>query len=230
MRKKVITFIRHAESENNFLHRSLGENYLNARKHDPGLTENGIAQAKSLEKYLRERKSLYKFDLVISSPMKRAIQTSKIVFDRTVIHKVVWDNVFEAKGPYEQEKSFTGMKRSEFTMNYPEYMLPPGINEKGWFHYSKPESPSFTFKRSRIVVKNILDDVKYKRIVIISHGKFISHLLTVIFQDYILRGVPCATFFFPNNTSITTLIYSGGYFFIKDMMICPHLENPPIWM
>ena len=80
MKAKSITLIRHAESLNNLLFANPSETYYITRKADPGLTERGVNQSIELKNYLKQNIHEYNFDLIISSPMFRAIETSKIVF------------------------------------------------------------------------------------------------------------------------------------------------------
>ena len=68
-----IVCIRHGESTFNAAHRATGRDpgHLDAR-----LTERGQAQARAA----RERLAQIPFELVVTSPLTRAIQTSAILF------------------------------------------------------------------------------------------------------------------------------------------------------
>ena len=69
-RRKAISFIRHAESTHNIPP-------YDVRQRDPYLSERGRAQAEALGQQFPNIESV---DLVVCSPMKRAIQTAVVAF------------------------------------------------------------------------------------------------------------------------------------------------------
>ena len=89
MKKKLITLIRHAESINNALYDSSDTSYYDLRKSDPELTDLGIQQSKLLQKYFDSNKTQYNYDLIISSPMLRALQTTQLSFSNFKSPKIV---------------------------------------------------------------------------------------------------------------------------------------------
>lgn len=228
MRKKVITLIRHAESENNLFHESPQKKNIEKPEPDPKLTGKGIIQATKLGNYFKENESLYNFDLIISSPMKRAIETSSIIFDKINANKTIWDTVFEAKGPFNNENTRSCIKRSEFQKSFPDFSLPVTINERGWYHKHYPEPIYTTFNRAKKVLKALINEPNYINIAIVSHCIFISFILRLLLFKHIFINLPCLCNFAPPNTSLTTFIVLDKIIFIKDLMISPHLETPLI--
>ena len=79
-------FIRHAEAEHNVLFRS-GKADEGLQILDPKLTDKGKRQAEALGRYI-ESEGL-EFDLVICSPLTRALETCEIVFSNIAPEKVV---------------------------------------------------------------------------------------------------------------------------------------------
>ena len=250
MKKKLITLIRHAESINNALYDSSDTSYYDLRKSDPELTDLGIQQSKLLQKYFDSNKTQYNYDLIISSPMLRALQTTQLSFSNFKSPKIVWTNTFESKGPYQQLTSVSGMKRSEFLEMFPEFsipiclyksdrrlvykktsiylikiIIPNEVSENGWYIDKEIETSQQTFNRARRLIANILAIQNCENIVIVSHQKFIAIMMTVIIKEFgLFYNPPIWCKFSISNTGITNIMYSKNKFIIKDFNIIPHLE------
>ena len=225
MKKKLITLIRHAESINNALYDSSDTSYYDLRKSDPELTDLGIQQSKLLQKYFDSNKTQYNYDLIISSPMLRALQTTQLSFSNFKSPKIVWTNTFESKGPYQQLTSVSGMKRSEFLEMFPEFSIPNEVSENGWYIDKEIETSQQTFNRARRLIANILAIQNCENIVIVSHQKFIAIMMTVIIKEFgLFYNPPIWCKFSISNTGITNIMYSKNKFIIKDFNIIPHLE------
>lgn len=90
---------------------------------DVKLTEKGIEQAKELSDVVQN----YNIDMVISSPLKRAIETSEIVADKNNIPFQIEELLIEQNyGIYEgvdrKNDSFLANKRN-FAYRYPKVQL-----------------------------------------------------------------------------------------------------------
>ncbi len=99
--------IRHAESENN-------AKPACERVEDPAITAVGRLQASHLANWLKTMK----FDELITSPVLRALQTTRYISDATGHHVRVWADVFEEGGIYpgygpQATAGATGLKRSD---------------------------------------------------------------------------------------------------------------------
>lgn len=132
---------------------------------DISLTEKGIEQAKELAQKVREKQ----IDLIISSPLKRALETSKIVSDICRIPMEVDRRLIEQNyGIYEG----TDRKNAAFLAN------------KRNFAYKYPNGESMMQVAHRIY--NFLEDIKRqypdKNILIISHGG-VCRIIHTYFQD-----------------------------------------------
>ena len=123
--------IRHAESENN-------AKPIYERVEDPSLTAVGRMQATHLGDWVRT----LKFDVLITSPVLRALQTTRHIFDRTGRHVHVWDNVFEEGGIYrghgpDATEGGPGLSRSKViehvTGDSDSCTLDPSIGDHGWW-------------------------------------------------------------------------------------------------
>ena len=224
MRKKVITFIRHAESENNALFDKKTERYLELRKAEPFLTTTGESQALLLKQYFRKNKAAYDFDLVLSSPMKRAMQTAKILFEGSSAIKKVSDLIFESRGPYELEKPVPGLSAAEFKKDYPDFQLPFAVSDNGWYHEDEIEDIYEAFMRAKRLMRAIEIEIKQSRIAIVTHGRFLSFIFTILMKEYLMKefnfGIPTM----PELTSLTNLIYTQKTYIIQDFAITPHVD------
>lgn len=104
---------RHGETEWNVLNKVCGRTEVE-------LTENGREQAAVLGENLRDRK----IDVIIASPMKRAVETGKIIAEKCGVLTVEVDDrlIEQDYGIYEgvdrKDEGFLGNKRN-FAYKYP---------------------------------------------------------------------------------------------------------------
>jgi len=104
--KNTIALIRHGETEWNLQMRTQG--HL-----DSPLTEKGILQAKKIVRKLKNQK----FDIVISSPLGRAVQTSKIISKELQIPKIIMDECFAERNL----GALQGCNKEESTKLFPHF-------------------------------------------------------------------------------------------------------------
>ena len=103
---------RHGETDWNALNKVCGRTEVD-------LTENGRMQAKALAEILKDKR----IDIIVSSPMKRAVETSRIIAERCGADIVIDDRLIEQDyGVYEgadrKDEGFLGNKRN-FAYRYP---------------------------------------------------------------------------------------------------------------
>ncbi len=157
-----IYFLRHGTTIWNVEGRLQGRN-------DSDLTEEGINRAIRLRNKLED----VKFDLIYSSPQKRALETANIIRGNRdaeiTIHEALYEIDF---GDWE------GMKipdiEREFSKEFHTFMAEP---EK--YHPTKGESFVDLFKR----VQEFLDEIKNlnnENILVVTHGATIKAMLTII--------------------------------------------------
>ena len=120
---------------------------------DVELTEKGIEQAKKLAETVQN----YSIDIILSSPLKRAVETSKIVAAKNNIPMQIEELLIEQDyGIYEgvdrKNESFLANKRN--------------------FAYRYPEGESMMQVAYRIygLIEKLKKEYKDKNILIISHG------------------------------------------------------------
>ena len=151
---------RHGQTDYNKNERILGTT-------DIELNETGIAQAQELAEKIKE---LGCVDLIIASPMKRAIRTAKIVSEHTGISIVTDERLREWDyGEYEGKARFTG----GFTENKAEFGVKMGKTGESLLQLAHR-------------VYSVLDDIREKysdrTVLIVSHGG-ICRVIETYFND-----------------------------------------------
>lgn len=203
-----IYFIRHGETVWNTLKIFQGSS-------NSPLTEKGILQAKKLGKRLEN----IEFNKFYSSPLGRAIQTSKyIIGDRDIEIIPIKELQEISVGKME------GVNREIFLSTYPE-------EYEKFFSNSKDYNPvafdgeSFVdfLKRVEDGIKKIVnahnqDDV----VAVVTHGVTLKGILKIVknipFEDF--KNVEV-----PENTSLTIVNYSDGKFTIELFSDTSHLDG-----
>lgn len=132
---------------------------------DVELTEKGIEQAKKLAETVQD----HNIDIILSSPLKRAVETSKIVADKNNIPLQIEELLIEQDyGIYEgvdrKNESFLANKRN--------------------FAYKYPEGESMMQVAYRIygLIEKLKEQYKDKNILMISHGG-VCRIIRTYFQD-----------------------------------------------
>lgn len=195
--------IRHAESENN-----ARPAYL--RVEDPAITPVGRLQAESLAQWTRS----LKIDVLITSPFRRSLQTSRIVGDACgPLQAMVWHDVFERGGCYcghgdTAVEGRPGLSRTSILSELPTAIVDQSISEDGWWFGKAKETDQETLCRAGVVIDRLISTFSgsEKSVVAILHADFIRTLLVQM-----LQGTADATHFGPlRNTGITKVGFDGS--------------------
>lgn len=142
-----ILITRHGQTEWNVLKKVQG-------KADIELNENGINQAVLTAKNLRNEK----IDLIISSPLKRALQTAQIINQSKNIPIIIDERISER-----DFGEFEGKETKNF--NFEEFWSYK-VNKK----YEKAENIKDFFDRIYKFLDETKEKYKNKRILIVTHG------------------------------------------------------------
>jgi len=194
--------IRHAESENN-------ARPAYQRVEDPSITPVGRLQAEALAQWSRS----LKIDVLITSPFRRSLQTSRMVLDSSKpTAAMIWHNVFERGGCYlgygdTNIQPRPGLGRSLIMSELPRAVLDETITEEGWWVGKQKETDEETELRAGIVINRLIETFgdSGKNILAVLHADFIRTLLTQM-----LHPVADATQFGPlRNTGITKVDFNG---------------------
>ncbi|NPV77899.1 MAG: histidine phosphatase family protein [Anaerolineae bacterium] len=217
-------FIRHAQSFNNALWERTGSS--NGRSEDPELTETGIKQAKILAKQFAHsasdqeglnhnawKKEELHLTHLYTSLMIRAVSTGIEVAKCAGLKLMAWPDIHEGGGIFVEDPETgvrvgrAGKRRRFFEENYPELILPPNLEEGGW--WNRPhESTEECEARARMVIDTLLSrhGSGSDRVAMISHVGFYNVFLRVLFQ------IPeqAAVWFALNNCGITRIDFAKG--------------------
>ena len=191
---KKIFLVRHAESFGN-----AGNKWQGA---DEGLTERGVEQAHAVG----ARLAGISFDALISSPMRRASQTSAIVAEHCA-----WDKDIEFSDLFVERKKpseLIGVERVSEKSHEIDRELTAHFGEPGW-HHSDEENFEDMTSRARKALQ-LLVDHPADDIVVLTHGYFMRVLAaTAIVGDSLTPGVihHFLTSFRTANTGITLLVF-----------------------
>lgn len=195
--------IRHAESENN-------AKPIHRRVEDPALTAVGRLQAKHLGDWA---KSLH-IDVLISSPVRRALQTTRYISDAKHRHIHVWADCFEEGGIYSGHgpdaiTGGPGLTRDEVIAhigNSSEATLDETITHTGWYGRHR-ETPAEAVARATSVISRLIATfgTKDQAVAVVIHADFKRKLLIQM-----LDGSVDANVLGPlRNTGITKVDFDG---------------------
>ena len=185
-----ITFIRHAESVNNYLW------YKNASyeggSSDAPITDFGRQQAQALSDYLTVHRDTFAFDRIYISPFLRTLQTAA-AFSHLYedIPQLVWPWIYEGGGVFSTNFETGerivggGLLHSEMQAQFPQFSLDDSINEEGWYHLGMVEPGYHRSYRANYVLHTLLEQFgkSEEHIALVSHGGFHNHLINAILGD-----------------------------------------------
>lgn len=142
-----ILLTRHGQTDWNLLKKVQG-------KADIELNETGIQQAETIRDSLKEER----IDLILCSPLKRAIQTAEIINQGRNIRMIIDERVSER-----DFGEFEGMPNTDFDFN-------AFWSYKQNLKYDKAENIKDFFRRVYNFLDNIKNEYAGKRILIVAHG------------------------------------------------------------
>ena len=186
-----IYLLRHAETDAN-------KNYIVQGRMDNPINETGVKQAIDTGKYLKQLN--IDFDLVISSPLKRAYKTATLINHGMVRARpiIIDRNLIERNfGDYD------GRKISDDYYDLTRNGMIPNM-----------ETDEILEERVVSTLKSIAEKHDNKRLLIITH----SHVIKALLHKYI-EGFTYMTFL--HNCSLTKIQYENNTFKILDYNIDP---------
>lgn len=187
--------IRHAQSTNQVLENQAERNF------DPPLTDLGRRQAEILARHLatgtqREPSTNdnggrygYGITQLYCSPMWRALQTAQPVGQALGLTPEVWIDIHEQGGIYLDHGEsggivgYPGKTRSEILREFPNYLLPEGITEQGWWNQGKEDRSACIGRAIRVVQELQKRSEGEERIAIVSHAGFIDAFLKALLNQ-----------------------------------------------
>ncbi len=225
--------IRHAQSTNN----ALGD--PRNRVCDPALTELGQRQAEIVAQHMANgnhpipwektpRSQGCPITRLYCSPMWRALQTAQPIGQALGLTPEVWIDIHERGGIYldhgaEGVVGYPGKTRTEILAEFPNYVLPAGVTEQGWWHYPGQETRSAFYERVTRVAKKLRRwAAGDERIAMVTHGTFIDTLLKMLFN----QAVDYEVYYHHLSTAISWIGFRGdGHLDVEYLNWVNHL--PP---
>jgi len=213
---KEIYFIRHGQTNEN----SLG--IWQGSEIDSDLNELGRQQAKKSGKYLKKYRIKDKnFDCIISSPMKRAIETAEIIGKELKLTKKIeiFDELIElgrgkmsglSKDDKYRQKIEKEIEKKQKKIGDPiEYIYEFDMDKylNGKFNIGI-ESESNISKRSKKII-DFIESKKCKKILVISHAGIIMNTIKSIFN---LNYTPIGNLSNGKNCWISYIQNDGGIY------------------
>ncbi|MCM3567991.1 histidine phosphatase family protein [Neobacillus mesonae] len=156
----TICIVRHGETDWNLAGKLQGST-------DIPLNEKGIQQAKESGQYLKNSN----WEVIITSPLKRAKRTAEIINESLNIPLVVME---EFKEKYFGDAE--GMTFEERRRAFPDYQYP---NEEDQSHF---------MNRLMAGLEKINQNYKDKRVLLVAHGAVIGSLLAQLSNGELGRG------------------------------------------
>jgi len=206
---KEIYFIRHGQTDENSLGIRQGSEI------DSELNELGRKQAKKSGKYLKKYRIKYKkFDCILSSPLKRAIETAEIIGKEIKYPKKIElrrgkmsglskDDKYKKKIEKEIEKK---QKKIGDPIEYIyEFDMDKYLNKK--FNVGI-ETKTEMNKRSKKII-DFIESKKCKKILVVSHAGIIMNTIKKIFN---LNFTPIGNLSMGKNCWISYIQNDGGIY------------------
>ncbi len=193
--------IRHAQSTNNALIDQ------STRVADPPLTELGQQQAETLAKHLAtgrdpadlahivwaynmtnpHREPGYGITRLLCSPMWRSLQTARPIAHELGLKPEIWIDIHEVGGVFLEEEAgivgYGGKTRQELLAEYPDYLVPEAVTDKGWWTGGLEEVLERDGRALRVAMRLREWSRSDERIAIITHGGFLSRLIKYLFNE-----------------------------------------------
>ena len=218
-------FIRHGQSENNWLYTATGS--WEGRSEDPDLTPLGRQQADKLGQFLRQPSLVdvvpaydsqnaggFGITHLYCSLMVRAVATGTAVARALDLPLVAWEDVHETGGIHHKDPETgepvgqPGRNRAYFETHYPDLVLPDSLGDEGWWNRPFEERAQRPLRARRF-----LDDLLERhgegddRVAVISHGGFHNHVMRALLN--IPLDLEC--WIALNNTAITRIDFGDEF-------------------
>lgn len=162
---KTVYFIRHGEADHNIGFSKFGESAYYSKKYvNSSLTRNGKKQC---QKVLNKQLDV---EYVYTSPLKRTLQTTEIIFGKSNIPIIVLDELRECN----YDHPCNGRKtKQQIQEQFPEYNTKNLCEYDEWFVKGDP------YNRCEKLTQYI-KTCPASKIAVISHASFLRHYLGTI--------------------------------------------------
>jgi len=194
--EKTVYFVRHGQSEDNVS--------PVFQSPDSPLSEKGRKQAENIA----NRVSKLSFDVVISSPLKRAKQTAEAITKFTGI-KAEYSELFveRIKPTYVNGKPYTDVKANELWRDWQKSLYAPGMRVEDGENFD-----DLVIRTDRAL--NFLKNRPEQSLVVVTHGYFLRTIVIRVLLGDLLSGEAFENSqraMLMENTGLTVLQYRDGF-------------------
>jgi broad specificity phosphatase PhoE len=196
--------IRHAQSHNNALPDE------RERICDPPLTELGHRQAEILAGHLAGVQLGSTghgcVTRLLCSPMLRALQTARYLEQAIGVTPEVWVDIHEHGGIYLDHGEgrvvgYPGQTRQQLQAQFPSYLLPAEITDRGWWHAGYEELWACQGRAIKVANELRQRTGGHECLVMVTHGTFLTCLLKALLNLLPGDGI----WFLHHNTGVSYL-------------------------
>jgi 2,3-bisphosphoglycerate-dependent phosphoglycerate mutase len=221
--------IRHGQSTNNAL------TSREDRGCDPPLTDLGRRQAALLAQHMAEgiqrspdpTEPGYGITHLYCSPMWRALQTAQSLGETLGLVPEVWIDIHEWGGIYLDHGEtggavgYPGKTRSEILDEFPNYVLPEGITEEGWWNQGREDKAGCIARAVRVaqILRERIETEVDERIAIVTHAGFAAMLIKALLNHMPGDDV----WYHHHNTAISRIEFSREAVQIRYLNRADHL-------
>jgi alpha-ribazole phosphatase len=192
-----IVFIRHGRTNLNIEGRYGGSL-------DSPISLEGIEEIKEVSSFI----SNIKFDYIFTSPLKRAVETARIIGDDFIIDNRLREMDFGV---------FEGLSHKEVIEKYP-------VESQGWsqdfINYNIPKGESLfnVYKRTEDFIKEVRE--KHKKILVVTHGGVIGCALSMV-----LGGPHHYYRFKVSHGGVSIISSEDNFMYIKALNLFRNIED-----
>ena len=202
----TVVLVRHGESEGNVSGRCI---FLG----DVALTPRGIKQAESTAEYLNGK---YKFDVVISSDLQRAVNTAKKTADLQGLD-IIKDKRFREINAGEWE----GVPYEEVAVKYPQTNW-NWKNDISNVAFEGGETIKYHYEFVNSALMDVINRYEGKTILLVCHATPIRMMECTIFGKDLSYAQEIN---FVPNASVTAFKYNDGKFTVLERGFCEHMGD-----
>ena len=155
---KNIYLIRHGEGYHNLLNKDLDNWHIEY----PRLTTNGIYQC------LEVKKNIPRVDIILTSPLRRTLETSEFIFGNLVKVKALdWIREF-ISNPCDFKESNVEISKTFYYVDF-------GLSYDN-YNYNEKETENDIDKRIDLFF-NYLNEIEFNEIAVVTHGAFLQRFI-----------------------------------------------------
>ena len=184
---------------------SLGNQEGQFQAPDTPLSDLGKKQARILARRLKNAT----FDVIYSSPLERARETSEIISKEVGRPIEVWEDIQETKNP----KEVVALSRSSAKAKRIKKLISKNYHKGDW-RYSDEETFNELNERGKKVIVHLLKHHRGQNVLIVSHAGMIKMILAkMIFEDSLTPEIywNFKYHLWSKNTGISVCDYNKEY-------------------